>query len=148
MMIIHVVIFIVIIISYLVYFSLSKRRENKKETRRKKSNKIAIKRLKNASFCLKNGNFDQFFEEIEKSLWGYFADKFEVNSSKLSKETINLYFNKRNIKAKTKNNFVSLLNICEFARYSPSKDKNQQMERTLENAQKIIIEVESDMNKK
>ena len=142
------IIFIVIIISYLVYFSLSKRRENKKEIRRKKSNKIAIKRLKNASFCLKNGNFDQFFEEIEKSLWGYFADKFEVNSSELSKETIDLYFNKRNVKTETKNNFISLLNICEFARYSPSKDRNQQMEKTLENAKEIIIEVESDMKKK
>lgn len=142
------IIFIVIIISYLVYFSLSKRRENKKETRRKKSNKIAIKRLKNASFCLKNGNFNQFFEEIEKSLWGYFADKFEVNSSELSKETIDLYFNKRNVKTETKNNFISLLNICEFARYSPSKDRNQQMEKILENAKEIIIEVESDMKKK
>ena len=116
--------------------------------KRRESTKIAIKRLKNARFCLKNNNFEQFFEEIEKSLWGYFADKFEVNSSKLSKETIDLYFDKRNIKTKTKNNFVSLLNICEFARYSPSKDKNQQMERTLDNAKEIIIEVESDIKKK
>ncbi|MBT4738286.1 MAG: hypothetical protein HOO15_03590, partial [Flavobacteriales bacterium] len=72
----------------------------------------------------------------------------EVNSSELSKETIDLYFDKRNIKTETKNNFVSLLNICEFARYSPSKDRNLQMERTLEEAKEIIIEVESDIKKK
>jgi len=142
------IIFTSIIISYLVYFILSKRSVNPVETKRRKSTKIAIKRLKNASFFLKNDNFDQFFEEIEKSLWGYFADKFEVNSSELSKETIDLYFSKRHIKTETKNNFVSLLNICEFARYSPSKDRNQQMEKTLENAKEIIIEVESDMQKK
>ena len=142
------IIFASIIISYLVYFILSKRSVNPVEKKRRKSTKIAIKRLKNASFLLKNDNFDQFFEEIEKSLWGYFADKFEVNSSELSKETIDLYFNKRNIKTETKNNFVSLLNICEFDRYSPSKDKNLQMERTLEDAKQIIIEVESDMKKK
>jgi len=142
------IIFTSIIISYLVYFILSKRSVNPVETKRRKSTKIAIKRLKNASFFLKNDNFDQFFEEIEKSLWGYFADKFEVNSSELSKETIDLYFSKKHIKTETKNNFVSLLNICEFARYSPSKDRNQQMEKTLENAKEIIIEVESDMKKK
>ena len=138
----------IIIISYLVYFILSKRSINPIERRRRKSTKIAIKRLKNARFCLKNDNFDQFFEETEKALWGYFADKFEVNSSELSKETIDLYFDKRNIKPETKNNFVSLLNICEFDRYSPSKDKNLQMEITLEDAKEIIIEVESDMKKK
>ena len=142
------IIFTSIIISYLVYFILSKRSVNPVERKRRKSTKIAIKRLKNASFFLKNDNFDQFFEEIEKSLWGYFADKFEVNSSELSKETIDLYFSKKHIKTETKNNFVSLLNICEFARYSPSKDRNQQMEKTLENAKEIIIEVESDMKKK
>lgn len=142
------IIFAIIIISYLVYFILSKRSINPIERRRRKSTKIAIKRLKNARFCLKNDNFDQFFEETEKALWGYFADKFEVNSSELSKETIDLYFDKRNIKPETKNNFVSLLNICEFDRYSPSKDKNLQMEITLEDAKEIIIEVESDMKKK
>mgnify|MGYP006419422147 CR=1 FL=1 len=142
------IIFAIIIISYLVYFILSKRSVNPIEIRRRKSTKIAIKRLRNARFCLKNGNFDQFFEEIEKSLWGYFADKFKINSSELSKETIDLYFDKRNIKTETKNNFVSLLNICEFARYSPSKDRNLQMERTLEEAKEIIIEVESDIKKK
>ena len=146
--ILYWIIFALIILSYLVYFILSKRSIDPAEIKRRKSTKIAIKRLKNASFCLKNNNFDQFFEEIEKSLWGYFADKFEVNSSELSKETIDIYFNNKNIKTETKNNFVSLLNICEFARYSPSKDRNQQMEKTLEDAKEIIIEVESDIKKK
>lgn len=142
------IIFTIIIISYLMYFILPKRSIDPAEIKRRKSTKVAIKRLKNASFFLKNNNFEQFFEEIEKSLWGYFADKFEVNSSKLSKETIDFYFIKSNIKTETKNNFVSLLNLCEFDRYSPSKSRNQQMEKTLENAKEIIIEVESDMKKK
>ena len=59
-----------------------------------------------------------------------------------------LSIDKRNFKTDTKNNFISLLNICEFDRYSPSKDKNLQMERTLEDAKEIIIEVESGMKKK
>ena len=138
----------IIILLILTSFILNNRKINPIDQKRRKSTKIAIRRLKNAQMCIHNNNFDMFFEEIEKALWGYFADKFEVNSSELSKETIDLYFDKRNIKTETKNNFVSLLNICEFARYSPSKDRNLQMERTLEEAKEIIIEVESDMKKK
>ena len=138
-----------ILLIFLIYWVLSKRNRNKTNLRKKRSTKIAIKRLRNANSCLKNDNFDQFFEEIEKALWQYFAYKFEVSSSELSKETIDLYFNKRKITKETKNNFVKLLNICEFDRYSPSKDRRkQQMIQTLENAKEIIIKVESDMKKK
>ena len=141
-------IFSLIITSFLVAFILSKRNINPIEVKKRKSTKIAMKRLKNARFCLKNDNYEQFFEEIEKSLWGYFADKFELNSSKLSKETINLHFNKKDIETEIKNNFVSLLNICEFARYSPSKNKHEHMEKTLDDAKEIIIAVESNIKKK
>ena len=38
-----------------------------------KAGKIAQKRLKIAQKCIKMHNYDLFYEEIEKSLWGYFA---------------------------------------------------------------------------
>ena len=67
-----------------------------------------------------------FFEEIEKALWGYFADKFNVSHSQLSKETIEYYFKRNNIEIDLQNNFIELLNKCEFARYAPDNNKNKQ----------------------
>ena len=110
-----------------------------------KADKIASKRLKNAQKCIKVDDFDGFFEETEKALWGYFADKFNVQSADLSKESISKYFKKLNIDNKLEENFIQLINDCEFARYAPSKNKNKQMGDTLNSAKEIIIMVESKL---
>ena len=109
----------------------------------RKANKIALKRLKTAQICINNNDFDGFFEEIEKSLWGYFADKFKVASADLSKETVSTYFQSSAIKDVIESKFISLLDECEFARYAPASNKNAQMDAVLVKAKNIIIEVET-----
>lgn len=120
-----------------------KKSQKDSERKNKKANKIAQKRLKKAEKCVKNSNFDGFFEEIEKSLWGYFADKFNVNLANLSKETISDYFDSSEIQKKTEAKFIALLNECEYARYSPADNKNTQTDTILKKAKTIIIEVET-----
>ena len=77
-----------------IKFILNKRVINTTELRKRKSNKIAIKRLKNAQKCIKNNNFSAFFEEIEKSLWGYFADKFNISSKFVQRKYQLLFYKK------------------------------------------------------
>jgi hypothetical protein len=108
----------------------------------RKATKIAQKRLKNAQKHLNLNEKELFFEDIEKSLWGYFADKFTVQIAQLSKESITHYFEKFNIKEGTQNQFISLLANCEMARYAPSAMENTKMQQMLKAAQEIIIEVE------
>lgn len=119
------------------------KRENKSNWKNRIAKNIAQKRLKNAKKCIDNANFDIFFEEIEKSLWGYFADKFKVNAANLSKETITNYFSKSKINKNIENQFISLLNECEFARYASANNKNTQMDNILKKAKTIIIQVET-----
>ena len=132
---------------FLIQQILLRRKIDPVANKKRKATRIAIKRLKNATTCIKNDNFDQFFEEIEKALWDYFANKFNVNKSSLSKETVESYFNTNKISEENKLNFISLLNECEFARFSQAKNRNQKMEETLKQAKEIIINVEST-NKK
>lgn len=138
----------IIILLILTSIILNNRKINPIDQKRRKSTKIAIRRLKNAQMCINNNNFDMFFEEIEKALWGYFADKFNVSQSELSKETIEYYFKRNNIEIDLQNNFIELLNKCEFARYAPDNNKNKQMQNTLNSAKEIIIEVESNLKRK
>ena len=126
---------------------MSKRVIDTVKERKEKSNKIAIKRLKNAQKCIKNNDFDMFFEEIEKSIWGYFADKFNIDSSNLSKENIDFYFTKNLINDRLKNQFIVLLQDCEFARYAPKSNHNKKMQEILNQSKEIIIEVESNLKK-
>jgi len=107
-----------------------------------KVGKIAQKRLKIAQKCIKMHNYDLFYEEIEKSLWGYFADKFKISSADLSKEKISDYFENSDITVETQSAFINLLSECEFARYSPDKNNNLQIDTILEKAKQIIIDVE------
>ena len=138
----------IIILLILTSIILNNRTINPIDQKRRKSTKIAIRRLKNAQICINNNDFDLFFEEIEKSLWGYFADKFNVAHSELSKETIEYYFKRNNIEIDLQNNFIELLKKCEFARYAPDNNKNKQMQNTLNSAKEIIIEVESNLKRK
>ncbi|MDA1009146.1 MAG: BatD family protein [Bacteroidetes bacterium] len=135
-------------IGFLIFFKIydtivGKTNTNSTEWKNRKANKIAQKRLKNAQKCINNADFDGFFEEIEKSLWGYFADKFKVNSAELSKETVTNYFVSSEINKQIEEKFIALLNECEFARYAPASNKNAQMDTILEKAKTIIIEVET-----
>ena len=142
--VIFYIIFCLIILILLVFIYLKNRKIDPIAYKKRKANKIAIKRLRNANSCLINEDFEKFFEEIEKSLWGYFADRFNVNQSKLSKDSIETYFNNNGISQENKRNFISLINDCEIARFSAYKDKNQKMEEVLERSKDIIVDVESE----
>ena len=113
----------------------------------RKSLRIAQKRLKNAQKHLENSQKELFFEEIEKSLWTYFSNKFNVNSADLSKETINEFFTKNNISEKASKSFTSIIEKCEFCRFAPSSLDAEDMNKVYELATKVIVEVEQDLKK-
>ena len=113
----------------------------------RKSLKIAQKRLKNAQKHLENNKKEPFFEEIEKSLWSYFSNKFNVSSADLSKETINDFFAKKSISEDVSKNFTSIIEKCEFCRFAPSSLEAEDMNNVFELATKVIVEVEQDLKK-
>ena len=139
---------IVTIISliYILYRYLVKKKIiNTNIDQKKRADKIANARLKEAKSHLENKNYDQFFEEIEKSLWGYFSDKFNVKTSEISKEKIQNLFIKYNINQNLMNDFILIMNSCESARYSKSKDMKNAIKQTLEKTKSVIINLESIM---
>ena len=95
--------------------------------------------------CLKKQDFDGFFEEIEKSLWNYFAFKFNINAADLSKETIEEYFINYGLSIDIKDNFISLLNECELVRYSALKNDEDKIGSIIQNAKDIITEIEKNI---
>ena len=146
--IIHILFFLPIILMILLSIILSVRNKNPLnliDKKHKLAKKIASKRLKKANEFLKAKNYDGFYEEIEKSLWGYFSDKFKVDIINLSKDSINDYFTKYEISKDVKNQFIDLINSCELERYSPASNKSEQVNSLLSEAEKIIINVEAEL---
>ena len=140
--------FLPLILMVLLSIILSVRNKNPLnliDKKHKLAKKIASKRLKKANEFLNTKNYDGFYEEIEKSLWGYFSDKFKVDVINLSKDSINDYFTKHQINKDVKNQFIDLINRCELERYSPVSNKSEQVNSLLSEAEKIIINVEAEL---
>lgn len=140
--------FLPLILMFLLSIILSVRNKNPLnliDKKHKLAKKIASKRLKKAKEFLNTKNYDGFYEEIEKSLWGYFSDKFKVDIINLSKDSINDYFTKHQISKDVKNQFIDLINRCELERYSPVSNKTEQVNSLLSEAEKIIINVEAEL---
>jgi hypothetical protein len=114
---IALVIFIVILILRREHI---RRNADISAVRNRKAGKMAGKRLRKASDCLKSGSTDQFHEEILKALWGYLSDKLNIPVSELTRITAT---ESLKINGIPENLIVSLENIldkCEYARFAPS----------------------------
>ena len=88
--------------------------------RNRKAGKIAVKRLKNASACLKNSQLDMFYEEILKAIWGYLSDKLSIPVADMTRSKITDSLTEKGIAEETINNINEILDKCEYARFAPS----------------------------
>lgn len=111
----------------------------------RKSLKIAQKRLKNAELFLKNDEKQRFYEEIEKSLLNYFSHKFNTETADLSKEKISEIFTNRQVDKEVLMNYISILEDCEYCRYSPASIENNDLNVAYNKASGIIIEIEKQL---
>lgn len=111
----------------------------------RKSLKIAQKRLKNAELFLKNDEKQRFYEEIEKSLLNYFSHKFNTETADLSKEKISEIFTNRQVDKEVLINYISILEDCEYCRYSPASIENNDLNIAYNKASGIIIEIEKQL---
>lgn len=108
----------------------------------RKAARIAVKRLKEASRCLKNGEKDKFYEEILRSLWGYIGDKLNIPVSELTR---NKAFSALTEKGAGEQMIISLTDIldkCEYARYAPSSSDTEAA-KIYEGASFVIRSVEN-----
>jgi hypothetical protein len=96
---------------------------------------MAVKRLKNAGKLLKANNKEAFYDEVLKALWGYLSDKLNIPQSNLTTDNVEIELNKYGVDEVLINQFMNILNDCEFARYAPvqSSDAMDNLyEQTLE----------------
>ena len=110
----------------------------------KKANKFAKQRLKIASKYLKEDDKDKFYEETLKALWGYMSDKLGIPVAKLSRENVRDTLRKNQIPEHDTNQFLELLDNCEFARYAPSGGI-EQMDALYNNAIAIISRLQQKL---
>ena len=104
----------------LVYRKKLKENANVQLLRHKKANKVARKRLKEASGFLKQNKDEEFYDSVLKAFWGYLSDKLSIPVADLNRENASGTLLKRQVNAETIDEFIQIVETCEYARYAPS----------------------------
>ena len=123
---------------------INKFNQNQVLVRNRKATKIAKKRLKNAYNYLKIKDQNHFYEELSQALWGYISDKLNISRSQLSMDTVREMMTGKNVPEDIVNQFIDLLNSCEFARFAPG-DPGKKMEDLYQKGIEVITKAEKNL---
>lgn len=129
---------------WLIFRKLAARRADVVGTRNRKATKMALKRLQLANTFLKQNLYTAFYEELHKALLGFISDKLNMPVAELSRDRISETLKAENVQQEHIDTFISLLDACEFARYSPSSGHDA-MEAHYTSALDVISSIDSSM---
>jgi len=105
---------------FFIYRKKARENANIALMRNKKANKVARKRLRAAASFMKQNNNEAFHESILKAFEGYLSDKLGIPIADLNRESSVAGLLKKNVDQAVIDNFVSVVDQCEYARYAPA----------------------------
>ena len=135
------------VVCWFAFRKLAARRADVVGSKNRKATKMAMKRLQLAGTFLKQNLYTAFYEELHKALLGFISDKLNFPVAELSKENIAEAMKNGNVEEKYIQDFISLLDACEFARYSPSAGYDA-MSAHYDAALDVISSIDSNMKSK
>lgn len=112
---------ILFIVFFIVYRKQVKENSDLALVRTKKANKMAVRRLKNAGKLLKENKKEEFYDEVLRASWGYLSDKLNIPQASLTKDNIEAELSRYGVDQALTDEFMEILNTCEFARYAPAQ---------------------------
>jgi len=143
-----IVIYTGLIVLFLIVFFLIKYRAKRHADlvlmRNRRANKQAKKRLKTAGSKIKSNSASEFFEEVLKALRGYMSDKLSIPLAELSQENIKKSTLEKNVSSKLVEEFLELINTCEYAQYAPAGESGS-LNDIYKRAVKIISKLEQEI---
>ncbi len=99
-----------------------KRNSDIARVRNRKAAGVAAKRLRRASECLKDSDTEGFYAELLKAIWGYLSDKYNIQVSELSIDTVNRILERNKLDKELIKELKEVIGKCEYSRYSPDSD--------------------------
>lgn len=139
-----VLLFIATIIVLRTWF---RQRADVRLMRNRKASKMARNRLRMAEKAKKAGDAEKFFEEVEKAIWGYLADKLSIEVSSLSRERVSEVLHGTGIREELQEELTRIIDDCEFSRYAPSSEKSD-MDQLYAEAIRLLNNLEQNIRTK
>jgi uncharacterized membrane protein len=121
-----------------------RRRKDVRLMRTKRATRVAKRNLRMGKKHLTEGKEQLFYEEVSGALWGYLSDKFNIPLSELSMDNVKNSLKDKGVAENTINEFVNVLNDCEFARFAPGSAA-EKMNELYNKALDIITKTEREI---
>jgi hypothetical protein len=107
----------------------------------RQSGKLARKYLSEAK--ANQGNKEAFYVALQRSLHNFLKAKLHIETSDMHKARIREILQDKGASATTVDDFIRLIESCEFARYAPSSDAAMQLD--YDNASTVIEQLEKQL---
>jgi hypothetical protein len=135
---------LIALVAILMIRFVSRRNADLRLVRNRKANKSALNRLKKADRFRKSGDEDRFYEEVGKALWGYLADKLNIETSGLSREVIAKELENRGVIEEVLGEYSRILDDSEFSRFAPTSEKSD-IDQLYKDALQLIRNLENSL---
>jgi len=112
-----------------------------KGNRIRRADKLARKYLSEAKKNL--GDQKEFYQALERSMHNYLKAKLRIQTGEMSKERISALLREKGVSDQTNSDFISLLESCEFARYTPAS--SDAMQQDYEKAVQVISTLDKQL---
>ena len=89
------------------------------------------------------GKKEEFYIALEKALHNYLKAKLHIETSEISKERIVELLKKKAVNPEIIEDFIAVLNDCDFARYSPVT--SVMMEEEYRKAKEVITKIDKQL---
>ncbi len=117
--------------------------------RNRKAMRVAQKGLKQAAYLLKESSGTpntkqrlRFYAEVSRALWKYLGDKLNIPQSEFLVEGAIAELSRHGVETDLQQSLRMVLESCDMARFAPTSMGLATMEKTYEEARRIIVELE------
>ena len=113
--------------------------------RKKRAMAHAQKHLSNARELLQLDNPSEFYAALARSILEHIADKLNVTSAAVTSDNIFDILEKRGVSNDVITELRQCLVSCDYGRFSSGQLSKEQMESTLDTAEKVIVQLEKQL---
>jgi hypothetical protein len=125
----------------LVFGKVQNREIDQNQVLLKRANKLAKKYLSEAKKNI--GDSKAFYESLERALHNYMKASLKIQTLDMQKDKIEEVLKSKGASEGTTKNFISILESCELARYTPTVTKD--MQNDFDKAANVISEIDKEV---
>jgi len=117
--------FLLTILVVLFRKPLFRRTPDMEQKRIRQADSVALKRLRMAKQMMDENNRDKYYEELNKALMGYLADKYSIAFADMNRAHIREKLLTQGMSEALVHQVLSIVETCEFARFAPGSGEQR-----------------------